>query len=578
MFELNSKKISSCLLSLVLALAVFTASAQDYKKQYRTAKDLFTGGKYSEAMVAFKSLTVYDKDNPYSEYSSYYYAMAAYRLGYATVAKDMLLQIKKLYPQWDQMDEVNYLLCKAYFDQKEYFQARTVMDQIKDPAFVSDLQNLKRMYISQIEDPETLRMMLEEHPEDVEIAKIMVKRLGQQPYHLQDTTMINSLIAQYGLSRRDLISQVAIRPIKKDTIRIALVMPFLAATLDPSPVKKRNQIILELYQGMKMATDSLSKSGIPLSLLAYDNERNMDATKKILKEKELKGIDLMVGPFFQEEAKPILEFSMTNRINVVVNPLSNNSDLVKQNPYSFLFQPSHETIARSSAEIASNLAKKKNCFVYYGETSKDSLMAATFIARAKELNLRVLYSQRISTENSGSILSKLATATQYDEWRNPLQFSLKKDSIGCIFVASSNELIYSKVINSVETRGDSILVIGQEGWLDDSSVDYTRFERIKMALAAPNFKSVVNPAFLDFRKKYMNRHGVLPSEYAGTGYEFIMVMGQMMDHYGVNFLQTLREGEVVQGSLSSGLSLSSERDNRVVPFVSLKGGQLVRLN
>ena len=578
MFELNSKKISSCLLSLVLALAVFTASAQDYKKQYRTAKELFTGGKYSEAMVAFKSLTVYDKDNPYSEYSSYYYAMAAYRLGYITVAKDMLLQIKKLYPQWDQMDEVNYLLCKTYFDQKEYFQARTVMDQIKDPAFVSDLQNLKRMYISQIEDPETLRMMLEEHPEDVEIAKIMVTRLGQQPYHLQDTTLINSLIAQYGLSRRDLISQVAIRPIKKDTIRIALVMPFLAATLDPSPVKKRNQIILELYQGMKMATDSLSKSGIPLSLLAYDNERNMDATKKILKEKELKGIDLMVGPFFQEEAKPILEFSMTNRINVVVNPLSNNSDLVKQNPYSFLFQPSHETIARSSAEIASNLAKKKNCFVYYGETSKDSLMAATFIARAKELNLRVLYSQRISTENSGSILSKLATATQYDEWRNPLQFSLKKDSIGCIFVASSNELIYSKVINSVETRGDSILVIGQEGWLDDSSVDYTRFERIKMALAAPNFKSVVNPAFLDFRKKYMNRHGVLPSEYAGTGYEFIMVMGKMMDHYGVNFLQTLREGEVVQGSLSSGLSLSSERDNRVVPFVSLKGGQLVRLN
>ena len=578
MFELNSKKISSCLLSLVLALAVFTASAQDYKKQYRTAKDLFTGGKYSEAMVAFKSLTVYDKDNPYSEYSSYYYAMSAYRLGYTTVAKDMLLQIKKLYPPWDQMDEVNYLLCKTYFDQKEYFQAHTVMDQIKDPAFVSDLQNLKRMYISQIEDPETLRMMLEEHPEDVEIAKIMVTRLGQQPYHLQDTTLINSLIAQYGLSRRDLISQVAIRPIKKDTIRIALVMPFLAATLDPSPVKKRNQIILELYQGMKMATDSLSKSGIPLSLLAYDNERNMDATKKILKEKELKGIDLMVGPFFQEEAKPILEFSMTNRINVVVNPLSNNSDLVKQNPYSFLFQPSHETIARSSAEIASNLAKKKNCFVYYGETSKDSLMAATFIARAKELNLRVLYSQRISTENSGSILSKLATATQYDEWRNPLQFSLKKDSIGCIFVASSNELIYSKVINSVETRGDSILVIGQEGWLDDSSVDYTRFERIKMALAAPNFKSVVNPAFLDFRKKYMNRHGVLPSEYAGTGYEFIMVMGKMMDHYGVNFLQTLREGEVVQGSLSSGLSLSSERDNRVVPFVSLKGGQLVRLN
>lgn len=578
MFEVNSKKYSSWFLSLFLTLTVFTASAQDYKRLYRTAKDLFIEGKYSDAMVSFKTLTVYDKDNPFSEYASYYYAVSAYRLGYVSVAKDMLLQIKKLYPQWIQMDEVNYLLCKTYFDQKEYFQALTIMDQIKDPTFISDLQNLKRVYISQVEDPETLRMMLEDHPEDVEIAKIMVKRLGQQPYQLQDTTLINSLIVQYGLSRRDLIIKEAIRPIKKDTIRVALVMPFLAATLEPSPVKKRNQIILELYQGMNLAADSLSNSSIQLSLLAYDNERNLDATRKILKENELKGIDLMVGPFFQEEAKPVLEFSMTNKINLVVNPLSNNSDLVKQSPYSFLFQPSHETIGRSSAEIASNLARKKNCFVYYGETSKDSLMAANFIARAKDLDLRVLHSQRISSENSGTILSKLATATQYDEWKNPLQFSLKKDSIGCIFVASSNELIYSKVINSVETRGDSILVIGQEAWLDDGSVDYTRFERIKIALAAPNFKSLANPAFHDFRKKYMNRHGVLPSEYVGVGYEFIMVMGQMIDRYGVNFLQTLSEGDVVQGSLGSGLSLSGQRDNHVVPFVSLKGGQLVRLN
>ncbi len=156
MIQLNSKKISSLFLSLVLSLAVITATAQDYKRQYRSARDLFTEGKYSEAMSGFKSLSVYDKDNPYNEYASFYYAMSAYRLGYTTVAKDMLLQIKKGYPKWDQMDEVNYLLCKTYFDQQEYFQALNVMDQIRNPAFMSDLQKLKKVYISQIEDPETL--------------------------------------------------------------------------------------------------------------------------------------------------------------------------------------------------------------------------------------------------------------------------------------------------------------------------------------------------------------------------------------------------------------------------------------
>lgn len=281
--------MSSWFLSFALAFVVFTSSAQDYKRQYRSAKDLFTAEKYSEAMIAFKSLTVYDKQNLYSEYASYYYAMSAYRLGYGSVAKDMLLQIKKLYPNWDQMDEVNYLLCKIYFDQKEYFQARNIMDLIKKPAFVNDLQNLKKVYISQIDDPEVLRMMLEDYPQDVEIAKILVRRLGQQEYHLQDTVLINSLVARYGLSKKELISQTAVRPIKKDTIRVALVLPFLASTLDPSPVRKRNQIILEMYQGMKMAADSLSRSGIQLSLLAYDNERNLDVTRKLLKQNELRG-------------------------------------------------------------------------------------------------------------------------------------------------------------------------------------------------------------------------------------------------------------------------------------------------
>ena len=572
------KNTSSWFLSLILVLGVLTASAQDFKRQYRTANDLFTEGDYSAAMEAFKSCMVYDKNNPYSEYASFYYAMSAYRLGYISVAKDMLIQIKRLYPQWNQLDEVNYALCKTYFDQNEYFQALVIMDQIKDLTFLSDLQNLKKVYLSTIEDMETLRMMLEEHPEDPVIAKYFVKRLGQQPYHLQDTTLINSLINQYGLSRQELIHVKAIRPIKKDTIRVALVMPFLAASLEPSPVKKRNQIILEMYQGMKLAADSLSHSGIQLSLLAYDNERNVETTQKLLKENELKQTDLIVGPFFQEEAKPILDFSLTNRISVTINPLANNSDLVKQNPFSFLFQPSYETIGRSSAEIAMEKAKIKNCFVYYGDTSKDSVMAANFISRANELSLKIVNVERIRSENSGTILSKLATATEYDEWKNPLQFSLKKDSIGCIFVASSNELIYSKVINSVETRGDSILVIGQEGWLDDSSIDYARFERIKIAFAAPNFKSITSPAFGEFRKRYINRHGVLPTDYASVGYEFIMVLGRMMDQYGVNFLQTINDGTIVQGTLSSGLSLSSQRDNNIVPFVSLRGGHLVRTN
>ncbi|NJN28945.1 MAG: hypothetical protein HC819_24780 [Cyclobacteriaceae bacterium] len=108
-------------------------------------------------MEAFKGLTVYDQANPYPEYASYYYALSAERLGYASVAKDMLLQIKKLYPTWDQMNEVNYWLCKIYFERKEYFQGLLIASQIIDPSFQSGINDLKRVYLANIDDIETLK-------------------------------------------------------------------------------------------------------------------------------------------------------------------------------------------------------------------------------------------------------------------------------------------------------------------------------------------------------------------------------------------------------------------------------------
>lgn len=558
-----------------LFLCLFQATAQDFKRQYRQAKDLFEEANYSAAMEAFKALTVYDQANPYPEYASYYYALSAEKLGYASVAKDMLLQIKKLYPTWDQLNEVNYWLCKIYFEQGQYFQGLLIASQITDPAFQSGINNLKRVYLAKIDDIETLKMILEEYPSEKEAARALVKLLGKQPIHLQETELINSLLIKFDLPREQLITVEVPKPILKETYRVALIMPFLAASLDPSPVKKRNQFVLDLYDGMKLAADTLSKMGIRLELLAYDNERNNNVTKKIVGYEELKTADLIVGPLFQEVSEPIQEFALANQISLSVNPISNNSDLIGKNPFAFLFQPSHETIGIRSAEWVARNVNRKTCMVYYGEGVKDSVMAFNFIKRALELGVNIVYAEEVRGETSVSILTTLASATEYDEWKNPTQFKLKKDSIGSIFVASDNELIYSKVINSVETRRDSIIVVGQESWLQETSVDYSKFERTHVTLSSPNYRSMTSQAYADFRRKYLQKHGTLPVEYASIGYEFVMTLGQILAKYGSNFTQTMPPETFTPGTLSLGYQWQENRDNGKVPFITFNLGKLV---
>lgn len=560
---------------LILALP---AAAQDYKKQYRQAKDFFTSANYPAAMDAFNALTVYDSQNPYTQYASFYYALSAQRLGYNSVAKDSFLQLKKLYPAWSQMDEVNFWLSKIYFEQSEYFQALLLSSQIKEKKnFQDELNDLKRLHYAKIQDAETLRMILEDYPDDVEAARALVKLIGSQPYHQQDTRLLDSLIDRYNLPRNKLVTVEVPRPIFKDSYRVALVLPFLASTLDPTPVKKRNQFVLDLYEGMKMAADTLNKSGIKLELVAYDNERTLDATNRVLREEELKATDVLVGPLFTEESKPVLDYSLANQISTIINPVSNNSDFTAQNPFAFLYQPSYETLGiRAAEQIAKS--RRKNCIVYYSDSPKDSVMAFNFIKKATELGVKIVYVEELKKETTGNILTKLTTATEHDEWKNPTQFALKKDSIGSIFVASNNELIYSKVVNSVETRGDSILVVGNESWLDDTSIDFAKFERSRVMLAAPNYRSVSSPAYIAFRKKYLARHGSLPSEYALVGYEFMIVTGQLLHKYGANFLQTMKPGEAVPGMLTAGFALEPTRDNGTVPFIGLRKGQLVRVD
>jgi hypothetical protein len=48
-----------------------------------------------------------------------------------------------------------------------------------------------------------------------------------------------------------------------------------------------------------------------------------ELTRKILLQEELKSADVIIGPLFPEEAKPVLEFSQANQVNALINPASN---------------------------------------------------------------------------------------------------------------------------------------------------------------------------------------------------------------------------------------------------------------
>lgn len=566
--------ILNCQFSIVNSL---TAQV-DYKQQYLMAKKLFTDGKYNLAMEGFKKLIPYDQNNPFSEYASFYYAVSAYHQGFFAVSKDMFTQLKSLYPTWDKLDEVNIWLAKIHFDNKDYFQGLRVLEGIKNNKTQKEISYLKKNAMATVQDVETLKMMSENYPDDAVIGEKLAHELSKDLVTLEDQELLEKLIDKFRFKKSDFIDETP-STVHKDVYSVSVLFPFVVNTLRPTTSRKPNQFVLDLYEGMELAVDTLAKQGIKISLRAYDTERSVEKLKKILETNELKNTDLIVGPLFQEENNVVQEFSSVNQINLF-NPIANNSDYVANNFYGFLFQPSYETLGDRAAQFLLNNEKNKKCMVFYGESKRDSVLAASFLKRAGDGGLKILKSERVSKEGSRKIIDILATPTEFDEFKYPIQFTLPKDSIDCIYVASDDPLIYTKVISSVETRADSVTIVGSENWLDQSAVDYEKYQSLDIVLTGPNFTSPDNRWYQAFQRKFSKTHGrnsspSAYSNYAKLGYDFMLFVGNALKKHGVYFQEALKKEVWTPGFLTEGYNFQNGHDNQLVPFIEFEGGKLV---
>lgn len=563
---------------LIIILAVLSVQAfaqTDFATKFNNGKQLFNDKKYNLAMETFKPLMTYDRNNAYAEYASFYYAVSAYHQNYKAVAKMTFNQIKTMYPTWDKMSEVNYWLAKIHLEEQDYFQGFKVLNSITDKKFEGDILTLKDAGLRSVSDPETLRMMLEEYPKDAAVAKALASVLAKNLSDEEGRKQLEDLIDDFKLTRTDFIPE-APKTFFKEKYAVALMMPFMVGSLEPTPGRKRSQIMLDFYEGAKLAVDTLAKQNIQISLRAYDTERNVDKINRYLETEEFKNTDLIIGPVFPEENKIVQDFSAQYRINVI-NPFSNLSETIGMNPHAFLFQPSAETLARKSADFLNSKLKPrdKDCMIFYGPGRKDSILALNFQQRAVELGMKVLSSLKVTNTKTGMITEILATPTEFDEFKYPSQFTLPKDSLHSIFVASDDPLIYTKIVGAVETRNDSVVVIGSENWIDDNAIEYDKYQSLGIVLASPNYWKPSTLNAKAFERKFMLKHGRLASNMARMGYELMMFAGHQLKANGVFFQDGLVNGGILPGYVGEGFDYRFGRDNQLVPFTSFKQGEYI---
>ena len=573
------KRIS---LLVLFIFACIVIQAQNTQQEYLNAKSLFKSEKYNLAMEVFKPIIQHNNSKRFVPYASFYYAIAAYRLNYPALSRDMFLQINEQFPKWKNRFEVNHWLSKLYFEQGDYQKAQTYST---DKSLATENSIQKIYYLSQLENIDSLASLHGQLPKDKDVAYALAKAISRQTLANQDKKILLQLIDDFKLNAGDFEIESINQSIKKDVYNVAVIMPFMFDQLSRSFRRRSNQFVYDLYEGIELAAQSLEEKGVKINLYAYDTKKDVVATKEILEKEELKTMDLIIGPLFPDPSHHVSGFSYHQKINMI-NPLSANQEVIGNNPYSFLYHPQYSTQGKAAADYVTKNISNKNSIILYGESMADSIKAFTYKEIIEKDSFKIVIMEK-APKNTSSHTLKVMTTTykgieeSIDEdftEEELAQLVIAKDSIGSIYVASDNKLLASSVVSAVETRGDSIAVVGSGKWLVYKFIDYSAYERLGITLVAPNHIISVDTTHQYINDHFISKYAIPASKHACYGYDLMMLVGENLYEHGTYFQKALYEIPFTKGTLIPGYSYLNANDNQYVPILQFKNSIIKVIN
>ena len=497
--------------------------------------------------------------------------------------------------------EVHYWLGKLYFEKAEYTLALDQLDRITNQSLSDDVASLKQYYLSQA----ALSKLEELHArnsDDAIVAESLAKAMGREALSRDQLEQLQSIIEKFNLSEEEITNQFVGETTKKSSYKIAVCFPFMTGDIKDEMRLNSNQWVLDLYQGIQLGHQKLLNENINVELYAYDTERDSLRTAEILAEEELEGMDLIIGPLYPSPSELASVFAFEHKINIL-NPLSSNTDILTNNPYSFLFHPSDYTQAKVSANfMKDSLDNEKKTLIIYGSRDGDSIAAHQYGQVLIEEGKKVIMMDQIPTTDPEEIakfisdnLFEIFTPEPDDpavleaaakrkkqqaagqEVNDKDQFIPRSD-IEHVYVASANELIVANIIGTIDNMGPKLTIMGNDRWLDTRYVDFGQLERLQVYMAAPRYVDYGSPKFSDFQRRYLYRFKSVPNQYSFIGYDLMLLFGSMLEQGGNYFQHEMREREFLPGAIYAGYSYQHGNDNSYFPIVKFKEGVLIQVN
>jgi ABC-type branched-subunit amino acid transport system substrate-binding protein/thioredoxin-like negative regulator of GroEL len=536
--------------------------SSDQNTRYQNGKLLIEQGRYELAMQELQPLTVPSAKFKRAPEAAYLYAVAATRAKKWAEAEQMLNLLRSEYPTWPALAEAYFLQGQISFEQGEVDNALRVLGQIPAGKLETDRTALKATYLPRIKDKALFQNMVRRYPQDATLATAYADKLVLGGWYTEaDKAQLEQLINQFSLDRTRYSPRV--RPQKKSSYNVAVLLPF--ELNDPSWEKQRKlQFVTDLYAGMRLAQDSLQREGRPLQLFAYDTGADTLQLKRLLAMPELAAMDMIVGPVYKSGSKLLARFALEHQI-ITINPLSQDAELVLDNPWHYLYEPSSVTQARQAAQFAYNNFPGRTAVVLYEDNKDEKAFGETYKTTYEALGGKVQVLRRINSDVDESLAQGFA--------------GIDLKTVGHLVMASEGRKAGPYTLGLLQTQGARLPLITFASWLENARVSMEQLDARDVYLVYPHYLDKTAPGVRRFRQLYLQQQHLPPSVFSSIGFELLYYFGSRLHEYGSTFQNQLANSGPVSGTLFQGIGYpAGGHDNQYVPITKLERMEVEVLN
>ena len=372
-------------------------------------------------------------------------------------------------------------------------------------------------------------------------------------------------------------------PDKNRVFKVALMIPLSLEEADSLNVEQFLMSyhpfftpfrFIQFYEGALIALDSLTKKGMKVDMYVYDVDKNLTKTAKVLQQRELRSMDIIIGPFYSNSFNQVALFAGNFNIPIV-NPMSfrenivnNYSTVIKVKPNTsyqtnmistfinrfdkrskvFLISQTSYVNADKVIEIKNNITstlepqvKFSNEDLYdlaYSVAERDTLFDGTtqpppFILEGTEIFPDILENTLTDSTIINNYLTRINYATDslypFLENASPLRNNL-------IILYGTKKSFILDVLNRLNESKDTfdIKLIGVPSWERISNLSNVKMNNLNLSYFTTNYIDYKHKSTQNFIDKFRSNYSTDPNNFAFAGFD--------ITYYFLNSLYYLGDG------------------------------------